>query len=239
MKKNISLVNKVVLIGTIWGILVLLLSVLLEPTPENFTLAVSIILSGVYTGFLYLTKRYWLPTTSKKPILSAILLGSFNAAVIEILFLVIEKVFGASGIAAHPNLLLDLVITMPWYIGMVWIFTRVQKKQGFSTAGVLLLGAIYELGADGIVGGQIMPMIMGEQTNLITSLFFMLILAFWQFIPVYSSMVLPPTWILESAQQEAIQAKPRWRQGLLPLLWLIPFSLYLIVLLLILGSLGL
>ncbi len=233
-----SRIDKVVFWGSLWGILVLLLSVLLEPTPENFTLAVSILLSGIYTGFLYLSKRYWLPKISKKPIRSAILLGSFNAAVIETLFLVIEKAFGASGIAAHPNLLLDLVMTMPWYIGMVWIFVNVQKQENFSPAAVLLFGAIYEFGADGIVGGQIIPMIMGEPVNLITSLFFILILAFWQFIPVYSSIVLPPAWILESSQLEALQTKPLWRRGLLPLVWLIPFILYLIVLILILGSLG-
>ena len=233
-----SRIDKVVFWGSLWGILVLLLSVLLEPTPENFTLAVSILLSGIYTGFLYLSKRYWLPKISKKPIRSAILLGSFNAAVIETLFLVVEKAFGASGIAAHPNLLLDLVMTMPWYIGMVWIFVHVQKQENFSPAAVLLFGAVYELGADGIVGGQIIPMIMGEPVNLITSLFFILILVFWQFIPVYSSMVLPPAWILESSQLEVLQAKPHWRRGLLPLLWLIPFILYLIVLILILGSLG-
>ena len=79
---------------------------------------------------------------------------------IETLFLVVEKIFGAVGIAAHPNLLLDLIMTMPWYIGMTWIFVRVQKDERFSPAAVLLLGAIYELGADGIVGGQILPIIM-------------------------------------------------------------------------------
>jgi len=239
MRKKNPLINKVVLIGTIWGLLVLLLSVILEPTPENYTLVVSIILSGIYTVFLSLTKAAWMPLLSKSPVRSAILLGIFNAAVIETLFLIVEKIFGAEGVAAHPNLVVDLVITMPWYIGMVLIFVRMQQKERFSPAAVLLLGAVYELGADGVVGGQIAPMIMGEPINLITAWIMMLLLAFWQFIPVYSSMVLPPAWILENSHQEPRQTKPLWRQGLLPMLWLIPFTVYLIILIFILGSLGL
>jgi hypothetical protein len=230
--------EKLIGIGSLWGLLVLLLSVVLEPTPENFTQAISIILSGGYTWVLFLTRGNWLPRLANSPLRNAILLGSINAIVVETLFLVVEKIFGASGVAAHPNLAVDLLLTMPWYIGMVWIFVRVQKTERFSPAGVLLLGAVYELGADGIVGGQIIPLIMGESINLVTSWFFMLILAFWQFIPVYSSMVLPSAWILDSIPSETKPTKPRWRRGLLPLLWLIPFSVYLLVIILIIGILG-
>jgi hypothetical protein len=237
MKKT-SLVPKIVLIGTIWGILVLILSTNLEPTPENFTLAASISLSGFYTCFLYLTRRIWLPLTLKKPVRNAFIVGSLNAAVIETLFLIIEKIFGAEGVAAHPNLLVDLLMTMPWYIGMVWIFVQIQKKERFSPAAVLLFGAIYELGADGLVGGQIIPLVMGEPINLVTSWILMLLLAFWQFIPVYSSMVLPPAWILEKSSPDHQEGKSRWARGLLPLLWLIPFTLYLLVLILVLGFLS-
>ena len=233
--QNSSRIDKVVLIGTIWGLIVLLLSVISEPTPENFTLAASIILSGIYTFFLFRTKKYWLPLAQKKPIRNAILIGSLNAAVIESLFLVIEKIFRAEGIAAHPNLLMDLILTMPWYIGMVWIFVRVQIKENYSPAAVLLYGAIYELGADGVVGGQIIPIIMGEPINLLSSWVLMLLLAFWQFIPVYSSMVLPPAWVLESSQAEEIEPQPNWKRGLSPLLWLIPFTAYLIILIFMIG----
>jgi hypothetical protein len=236
--QNSSRTQKIVIIGTIWGFIVLLLSVIIEPTPENFTLAASIILSGVYTLILFQTKRFWLPLAQMKPFRNAILVGSLNAVVIESLFLVIEKIFGAEGIAAHPNLLLDLIMTMPWYIGMVWIFVRVQKKNNFSPAAVLLFGAVYELGADGVVGGQIIPITMGEPINLLNSWILMLLLAFWQFIPVYSSMVLPPAWALDAVQPGERESKPNWKQGFLPLLWLIPFTIYLFFLIVIIGSLG-
>jgi hypothetical protein len=230
--------EKLVGIGTLWGILILLISIVIEPTPENFTLGFSIIFSGLYTWFIWLSRGKWLPGLRKKSRRNAILLGSLNAAVIETLFLLFEKIFGASGIAAHPNLIIDLVMTMPWYVGMVWIFVRVQERESFPPAGVLLFGAVYELGADGVVGGQIIPMIMGEPINLLTSWILMLILAFWQFIPVYSSMVLPPTWVLDTAPIDGQSKKPRWRRGLLPLLWLLPFTIYIIGLILVIGLWG-
>ena len=236
---KLSRLSKFVLGGILWGLAFSFFVVLLEPTPENLTLAVSITLSGLYTGLLFLTRKFWLKGFSRKPVRNAILLGSFNAAIIETLFLIIEKAFSASGVAAHPNLLIDLLITMPWYIGMVWIFVKVQEKERFPFAAVLLLGAVYEMGADGIVGGVIMPAIMGTPVNLIEFTVLALLTAFWQFIPVYSSIVLPPAWVLESSLSPAESGKKRWHRAFLPLLLLFPFSMYLLVLMLILGGFGL
>ncbi len=236
--KKYSLLTKIVFVGTLWGLAFLVLSMVVEPTPENFTIFAAIILSGVYTWLLYLSKEFWLPKLSKSPTVNAIILGSLNAAVIETLFLFVEKAFGAEGVAAHPNLFVDLLITMPWYIGMVWIFVKVQKRERFSPAAVLLFGALYELGADGFVGGLIAPTIMGDSVNLINTLVLMLLVAFWQFIPVYSSLVLPSTWILESDQLKSRVEKPRWLQGFLPLLWLIPFTIYLLIFILVMSFLG-
>ncbi len=235
---KLSRLGKFVLGGILWGLAFSFFVVFLEPTPENLTLAVSITLSGLYTGLLFLTKKFWLKGFSRKPVRNAILFGSFNAAVIETLFLFVEKAFGASGVAAHPNLLIDLLITMPWYIGMVWIFVKIQEKERFPLAAVLLIGAVYEMGADGIVGGVIMPGIMGTPVNLIEFTVLALLAAFWQFIPVYSSIVLPPAWVLESSLPPAESGRKHWRRAFLPLLLLFPFSLYLLLLMLAIGYLG-
>jgi hypothetical protein len=117
-------------------------------------------------------------------------LGIFNAAVIEALFLAVQTALGAEGVAAHPNLFIDWLLTMPWYIGMVWIFVRVQRRERYAAAAVLLLGALYESGADGTVGGLVVPGILGAMPNPVTHFIFLFGLAFWQFIPVYSSIVL-------------------------------------------------
>lgn len=232
---KLSRLGKFVLVGILWGLAASFIALILEPTPENLTLAFSITLSGLYTGLLFLGRKYWIKGVSKKPIRNAILLGSLNAAVIETLFLILEKVFGASDVAAHPNLLIDLLITMPWYIGMVWIFVKVQEKERFPLAAVLLLGAVYEMGADGIIGGVVMPAIMGTPVNLIEYAILSALAAFWQFIPVYSSMVLPPAWVLENSLPPAGSGKKRWRRAFLPLILLIPFSIYLVIILLILS----
>jgi hypothetical protein len=46
-------------------------------------------------------------------------LDPINAAVIETIFLGAEKVCSAEGVATHPNLLIDLLMTMTWYIAMI------------------------------------------------------------------------------------------------------------------------
>jgi len=217
-----------VIVGAIWGMIVLIIATFTEPTPENLTLFFSITGSGMYTYLLYRTRDRWMPHLADKPLRNAILLGIFNAAVIEALFLVIEKLFGASGVAAHPNLLIDLVITMPWYILMVYSFCRIQERYQYSDAAILLIGAVYELGADGIIGGQVMPILSGTVVNLWQNWAFLLIFSIWQFIPVYSSMLLPSAWLLDDIPQTNIRKATRWMR---PLWWLVPFTIYLVFLL--------
>jgi hypothetical protein len=61
-------------------------------------------------------------------------------------------------------------------------------------------------------------------------------LAFWQFIPVYSSMVLAPAWVLEGAdaqetqrQMKGKQGRRAWLDALTPLVWLAPYTIYVII----------
>lgn len=218
----------------VWAVIVQIIALNEEPTPENWTLTVSIILSGVYTLLLAITRRWWLDRAATRPLRSAMILGILNAALIETLFLVVERIFGAEGVAAHPNLLVDLLITMPWYVAMVIVFVRVQHRQRFAFPVVLLLGGIYELGADGLVGGGLAGTIFHPAAPLYLALF-----AYPAFIWVYSSMVLPPAWIIATmpAPHDPPPA-PRWRDALRPMVWLIPFVIYLLVFLVIAGVLS-
>lgn len=218
----------------VWAALVLVLAVISEPTPENWTLTVSITLSGAYTLLLARTRRWWLDRLADRPLRNAMILGIVNAAVIETLFLVVERAFGAEGVAAHPNLLLDLLITMPWYTAMVIVFVRVQHRRRFTVPVVLLLGGVYELGADGLVGGAFEGTIFHPAAPLFLALF-----AYPTFIWVYSAMVLPPAWIVATTPApDDPPATPAWRDALRPLVWLVPFALYLLALLVILGILS-
>lgn len=213
------------IIGLVWGQIVLIGSTIAEPTRENLTVLFSIEASGLYTVLLYFTRERWMPYFSRNKLRGAILVGIINAAVIETVFLVFEKIFGAEGIAAHPNLLVDWALTMPWYIGMVIIFSRIQEGYQYSDVAILLIGGVYELGADGIVGGQVIPILSGTVVNLAGSWIFLVLIAVWQFIPVYSSMLLPSAWLLDDMRTTNIRRGTRW---LRPLWWLIPFTIYLI-----------
>jgi hypothetical protein len=224
--------------GVAWGLILATVAALSDPTPENWTLAASIGMAGLYTLLLSLSRRLWQPLLAKHPLRNAALLGIANAAVIETEFLLFEKLFGAQGVAAHPNLLVDLLITMPWYVGMVILFVFAQHRYRFSGATVLFLGGIYEIGGDGIVGQ--LGELLGGNFQLFTPQYWAMIgfMFLWAFIPVYSSMVLPPAWVIAvgppPAQKTALR---RGLAALLPLVWILPFGAYLLGLLLLLSVL--
>ena len=228
-----------VVAGTAWAQVALAISLASDPTPRNLTLVISIEASGAYTLLLYLARRFWLPRLARRPVAAATALGIMNAALVEALFLAVQTALGAEGVAAHGNLFMDWLLTMPWYAGMVWIFVRVQRRERYSAAAVLLWGAAYEAGADGMVGGLIVPAILGSAPAPLQHLVFLAGLAFWQFIPVYSSMVLAPAWVLEAAaerQVEPVVPRPaRFAPGLKPFLWLAIYTAYLLGVLVVMG----
>ena len=220
-------------LGAGGGLLLTVAAALSEPTPENLTLMASIWSAGLYTLALRLTRPWWLPRLARQPLRNAVLLGAFNAAVIETTFLLLEKLFGAEGVAAHPNLLLDLLMTMPWYIVMCLSFVKIQARRRFSTATVLFLGGIYELGADGVVG-PLLGVLSGDASLFTLAYWLQMLLYVWAFIPVYSSLLLPPSWLIAATPPPTETPRsPAWRDALKPLLWLIPFALYLLVFMLI------
>jgi hypothetical protein len=225
--------------GLVWAHLGLGFSLASDPSPKNLTLAISIESSGAYTLLLFFTRRTWLPLLARWPVAGATALGIFNAALVEALFLAVQTALGAQGVAANPNLFLDWMLTMPWYAGMVWIFVRVQRVQRYAAAAVLLWGALYEAGSDGIVGGVMGPLLVGSPVNLLQHAVFLFGLAVWQFIPVYSSLVLPPAWVLAAAESAPEAPAPaRFLPGLKPLIWLLPYALYLAGALVVMSLLG-
>jgi hypothetical protein len=220
-------------VGTTWGLIMALIASVSDPTPENYTLTASVWVAGLYTLGLRITRKWWLPRLSKHPLRNAVIFGAFNAAVIETEFLLFEKLFGAEGVAAHPNLIIDLILTMPWYGLMVFTFVKVQDRWRFSVPTVLFLGGVYEMGGDGIVG-SLMEVLSGN-FELFTWEYWltMALLMFWVFIPVYSSMVLPPAWLVSTKDIPEQAGGSAWWAALKPMLWLIPFALYLLIILFI------
>lgn len=225
--------------GIAWALVGLGISLATDRSARNLTLVISIATSGAYTLLLYLSRRTWLPWLSRLSVAGATGIGIFNAALVEALFLAVQTALGATGVAAHQNLLMDWLITMPWYAGMVWIFVRVQRRERYSAAAVLLWGAAYEAGADGMVGGMVVPAILGTAPAPLHHLVFLAGLAFWQFISVYSSMVLAPAWVLEAGARHTVEpAVPRparFAPGLAPFAWLAIYTVYLLIVLVVMG----
>lgn len=159
---------------------------------------------------------------------NAVLLGIFKTAVVEMIFLVLENLFGAAGVAAHPNLIIDLLLTMPWYMVMVCSFAHADHRRRFSTATILLLGAIYELGAHGLVG-PLVGLVFSD-AQILDPLYWLLLgtIAFWQFIPIYSSMLLPPSLVMNTTVPATRAAGPVRRDAVRPLLWLFPIMGYVL-----------
>jgi hypothetical protein len=89
------------------------------------------------------------------------------------------------------------------------------------------------------VGGLIVPAILGSAPAPLQHLAFLAGLAFWQFIPVYSSMVLAPAWVLDEAARRRIEpvvSRPaRLAPGLKPFAWLAIYTAYLLVVLVVTG----
>jgi hypothetical protein len=108
------LIRWLVVAALAWAAGALAISLAADRSARNLTLVISIVASGAYTLLLYLARRAWLPWLSCRPVAGATAIGIFNAALVEALFLAVQTLLGATGVAAHPNLFMDWLITMPW-----------------------------------------------------------------------------------------------------------------------------
>jgi len=208
-----------------------------ERSAKSVAVLVALPASGLYTLALYATRRFWLPRLARRSTRNAVLLGVFNAAVVETIFLIMGKVTGAKGVAACPNLAGDLLITMPWYVPMVWTFVRVQRRQRFIATTVLFLAGLYETAADGLFAGAVLPIATGQPFN--PAYFLLLPGMFFGFIPCYRSFLLPPAWVLEAGlppDEPPVLPRPRpWRDAIKPLLWLLGYAALALPLMLLLS----
>ncbi len=221
--------GRLLVVGILWSLFLLASTISQKDNPRDMAIFATVVGSGLYTLVLYLTRRAWLPRLAVRPVRNAILLGIFNAAVVEALSVAMQNVFRAPGFAAGSTLLLDWLVTMPWYSGMVVIFVRVQNRRRFPLVAVLALGGLYEIGADGILG-----QITGGTNQLLNPSYWVLLglVAYWQFILAYSSMLLPPACLLAQTPRPTPQSDQR-RAALdvvRPLFWLAPYVAYLMVL---------
>lgn len=232
MKKYLPLVFRLLVIaGTIWGLIALVAGFLQAPYPSNLAVVESYLASAFFTLLLFLTRRWWLDVLAGKGILAASLAGIFCALVVETVSWGTQMMAGATANVTSTNYLLNLLITMPWYIGLVVIYARVQERRRFPVPLLLVLGGLYKSLLIGILNATTASILMSDQVSLVNSWWWMIRIGFWQYIPIYSSIMLVPVWILETrpAVPSPKNFKPAWLDAIRPAFWLFPYALYWLV----------
>ncbi len=209
--------------------------VLFQGEPNDRAVAIGFLSSGALTlAAVAVRDRLATLLTRMKPRRRFVLVGGIGAVLVETFFWAAEKATGATGVAASPNLAIDLLVTMPWYLLMLALLWKVVTRYRYTLAQLLILGGVYEVGADGLVGG-----VLGGQLAPILLVFLPLFLPL--LIVVYSAIIIPAVFVLK----DELEAWPRpeergggWRKalyGLLPLLGLAPY-LFILAPLLWLGG---
>ena len=223
----------------LYVLLIALYAVILTPvalyssrTPENLTqfAAVSTCVFTLFVGLWRANsiKRVWsrLDWSASKKLFLA---GGLGAVYVESEYEVWQHVLGAHGVAASPNLLIDLIETMPWYLLMVGFLTVALKHRRATLFQLLVLGGVYELMADGILGS----ILAGQPAVDFLGLPFAVPI----FTLVYSPIVALPALAVWPSYQELWSANPPSGSRLwlfFPCLPIIPYALILILLLFVL-----
>ena len=221
------------MLGVAWGQSSLLIGTLSYPAPATVGQAVAIEASGLLAIVYVLAFRAWAPRLLGHPRRNAVLLGIANAAIVQAIFLVCQAAAGAPGVAVHPNPFIDLALTMPWFVGVVWLFLRAHDRWRFSVPAILLLGGLYQAGVDWFLGGVLLG---GAPIG--SAIVLLLAVYFWQFVVVYSSILLPSALLVGTTPAPERAPGSRWADAVIPLGWLLPYGFYLIACLSLLAGQG-
>ena len=213
------------LAAAVWGCGWLLLLTLQTPTADGFARIVAVAATGAWTLALYALRRRWRPLADRRPVALATALGVAGGALVETVFWATQHAYRVDGLATHPDLLIGLAITMPWYVLLVRSFVLAQRRRRFPLAQVLLLGALYRLGAYAIVDGLLLNGVL-LRSDVWTALG---VAWFWQFIVVYSPVVALPAIAVGADPAPAVAADGRaWLDALRPLAWLLVYLGYVL-----------
>jgi hypothetical protein len=209
-----------------WGCGWLLLLTLQVPSASGYARIVAVTGTGAWTLCLYALRRAWRPLAERRPVALAIVLGVAGGALVETVFWAAQRVYRVDGLATHADLLIGLAITMPWYVLLVRSFVLAQRRRRFPLAQVLLLGAVYRLGADAIVDGLLLNGVLLRR-DVWTALG---VAWFWQFIVIYSPVVALPAVAVAADPAPPVASDGRaWLDALRPLAWLLVYLGYVLV----------
>ncbi|MCS7364240.1 MAG: hypothetical protein NDF54_02225 [archaeon GB-1867-035] len=142
---------RIMKVFAVWFLAILILTVhwIFNGGANDRTIGFSSLICGFSSLFIWrfraqlesrVNRWRWRPKTK------FIFLGGIGALWVEFVFWLFERIFNASSIAASSNLLLDWLITMPWYLMMTYLLWYVVNKYLFSIFELLLLGGFMSFG---------------------------------------------------------------------------------------------
>lgn len=219
--------SKLRILFTVWLIVIMLVCIvwLFGGKVNDKVVGISAFFSGLSTFAFWCCRKRVKVRVEKwnvSPRTKFILIGSLGAVWVEFVFWLFEKAFGTVGVAANPNFLIDLLVTMPWYVLMIVLLWKVETTNRYRLGELVLFGGIYELGADGLIGSFIGGTFSFAALPLVLFMIPMLVV-------VYSFMLLPCSYLLKDdidRVRENTMARSKVNKyvyTLLPLLGLIPY----------------
>lgn len=216
-----------VCIGVIYGITISLLGAAANTTGENIAIFFAIVLLGMYTLMLYFTRRLWVPPLINEHTLrNAGLIAFANAVFVKTIILFLEQMLQSNTATTGLPAILNLLITLPWYAGLIYLFIPIQQKNHYHWTVVLLLAGLYEFILNLGVNGIMLPWLSGQPITIIDSFLELSLTGYWQFVILDSPIFFVIAWILEKFSSPTLPSKSSFRQAFRPLVWIFPYLVY-------------
>ena len=216
-----------VFLGILYGIAISFFGASANVTGENIAILFAIAFSGSYTLLLYFTHRHWLPQLPETHIpRNAAWIAFANAVLVRTVILLFSQILRDSTASAGSHPSINLLLTLPWYIGLIYFFIRIQQKNRYHWTVVLLLAGFYDFILNLCVNGIVLPLLSGQSLPVLGSFLELLFAGYWQFVILNSPIFLSITWILEKDSSTVPSENRSFWQIFLPLVWIFPYLLY-------------
>lgn len=192
-----------VLLVSVYAVILVPYTLFYDPAPYELTqlAAISTCVGTLMFGIWRRVdlQKFW-RGLDMGPSMKLFLAGGLGAAFVETEYVAWEHVTGAVGAAASPNLAMDLLETMPWYLLLLLFLGVALKHVRPSLFQLLLLGGVYELMSDGLLGSLI--------GGTLTSGWLFLLILIPIFTLVYSPIVVLPVLAVRKSYEQLWAEKP-------------------------------
>ncbi len=120
---------------------------------------------------------------------SFVVLGLFGAFIVETSIWGAQTVFHITGAAISSKPFVDLIMTLPFYATLTYLFSKIalENENKLSWVTVIILGGIYEIFADGVFGN----LFKGDLLAILLSPLLLPV-----FVIVYAPIILVPYLII-------------------------------------------